>query len=53
MGCKCTRDLFFGESEIIRAQSINPKLSNRKANEKPLSNSKYLSYKKTSSFINL
>ena len=52
MGCKCTRDLFFGESEIIRAQSINPKLSNRKANEKPLSNSKYLSYKKTSSFIN-
>ena len=50
MGCKCTRDFFFGESEIIRAQSINPKLSKR-MNEKPLSNSKYLSYKKTSSFI--
>ena len=44
MGCKCTRDLFFGESEIIRAQSIRPKNSN-KINEKPLSNSKYLTKK--------
>ena len=50
MGCKCTRDFFFGESEIIRAHSINPKMS-KKMNEKPLSKSKYLSYKKTSSFI--
>lgn len=47
MGCKCTRDLFFGESEIIRAQSIHPKIS-KKINEKPLSNSKYLSSKKNS-----
>ena len=50
MGCKCTRDLFFGESEIIRTQSIHQKLS-KKANEKPLSNSKFLSYKNNSSFI--
>ena len=45
MGCKCTRDLFFGESEIIKAQPINPKMS-KKADEKPLSNSKYLSSQK-------
>ena len=41
---------FFGESEIIRAQSIQQKTS-KKANEKPLSNSKFLSYKNNSPFI--
>ena len=50
MGCKCARDLFYGESEIIRAQSIHPKNS-RKINEKPLSKSKFLSYKNNSEFI--
>ena len=52
MGCKCTRDLCFGESEIIRAQSIHPTLSKTSVKEKPLSKSKFLAYKKNSSFIN-
>jgi len=52
MGCKCTRDLFYGESEIIRAQAINPKNS-RKINEKPLSKSKFLSYQKNSEYIKI
>jgi len=47
MGCKCTRDFCFGENEIIRAQSIHPTLS-KSVHEKPLSNSKYLSFKKKS-----
>ena len=51
MGCKCTRDLCFGENEIIRAQSIHPTISKTTIKEKPLSKSKFLSYKKNSSFI--
>jgi hypothetical protein len=50
MGCKCTRDLCFGENEIIRAQSIHPTLS-KSVHEKPLSNSKFLTFKKKSKII--
>ena len=51
MGCKCTRDFCFGESEIIRAQSIHPAIS-KTVKEKPLSKSKFLTYKTNpSSFI--
>lgn len=50
MGCKCTRDLFFGENEVIRVQSKNSEKS-FKTGEKPLSKSKYLSNKNNSEYI--
>ena len=52
MGCKCTSDLFFGESEIIKANSIQQTKSNKTTYEKPLSNSsKYISQKNNYSDI--
>ena len=52
MGCKCTSDLFFGESEIIKANSIQQTKSNKTTYEKPLSNSsKYISQKNNYSNI--
>ena len=52
MGCKCTSDLFFGESEIIKANSIQQTKSNKTTYEKPLSNSsKYISQKNNDSNI--
>ena len=52
MGCKCTSDLFFGESEIIKANSIQQTKSNKTTYEKPLSNSsKYISQKSNDSNI--
>lgn len=52
MGCKCTSDLFFGESEIIKANSIQQTRSNKTTYEKPLSNSsKYISQKNNYSDI--
>ena len=52
MGCKCTSDLFFGESEIIKANSIQQTKSNKTTYEKPLSNSsKYISRKNNYSDI--
>ena len=52
MGCKCTSDLFFGESEIIKANSIQQTKSNKTTYEKPLSNSsKYISLKNNDSNI--
>ena len=52
MGCKCTSDLFFGESEIIKANSIQQTRSNKTTYEKPLSNSsKYISQKNNYSNI--
>ena len=52
MGCKCASDLFFGESEIIKANSIQQTKSNKTTYEKPLSNSnKYISQKRNDSNI--
>ena len=52
MGCKCASDLFFGESEIIKANSIQQTKSNKTTYEKPLSNSsKYISQKNNYSDI--
>ena len=52
MGCKCASDLFFGESEIIKANSIQQTKSNKTTYEKPLSNSsKYISQKNNYSNI--
>jgi hypothetical protein len=52
MGCKCASDLFFGESEIIKANSIQQTKSNKTTYEKPLSNSsKYISQKNNDSNI--
>lgn len=52
MGCKCASDLFFGESEIIKANSIQQTKSNKTTYEKPLSNSsKYISQKSNDSNI--